>query len=331
MNEVKQIFDYFDNEIKSSFEQIDLAICERMSEIRIRVNQPVVIVIKNRSYFVDYNGDIYDYVTHTSIVFDKVKFDELVLRLCDFSIYSHEEELKNGYITLNNGSRVGISGTALYSDNKISSIKEITSINIRIPREVKGCANNILNCLYVNSFPSIIVAGKPNSGKTTVLRDIANQLSNGFNNTYRKIAVIDERNEIAGKNLDGFSLNLGVNTDVMTGIKKAKGIEIATRVLSPEMIIFDEIATMEEVEQVKSAFSCGISFALSVHVADKTDLLSKPIIKSLLMTNEFSYIVLLENYTYSYSILDCSEVLNEIIRNGINNNINNKCRNYSIK
>lgn len=331
MNRVKEIYEYFDDEIKFAFEQIDSAIYERMSEIRIRINQPVVIVIKNRSYFIDYNGDIYDYVTHNSIVFDKNRFDELVLRLCDFSIYSHEEELKDGYIALNNGSRIGISGTALYSDNKISTIKDITSLNIRIPRDVSGCANNILNCLYVNSFPSIIIAGKPNSGKTTILRDMANQLSNGFNNTYRKIAIIDERNEIAGKDLDGFSLNLGINTDVLTGIKKSKGIEIATRALSPEMIICDEIATVDEVEQVKSAFSCGISFALSVHVADKTDLLSKPIFKSLLMTNEFSYIVLLENYTYSYSIIDCSEVLNEIIGNGINNNINNKCRNYSVK
>lgn len=330
MNPINEIVKYFDDSLRNAFSEIDEIILSKITEIRIRKNRPIVIIIRNTAYFIDYNGDLYDYPPHNAVRIDSQQFDKLFLSLCDYSIYSSMENMKNGFITLESGSRIGIASTCVFKNKGINAVKDITSLNIRIHKEVVSCADSILNSLYVNSFPSIIVAGAPNSGKTTLLRDLSYQLSNGFNNHYPKIAVVDERNEIAGKQNDNYCMSVGVNCDVLTGFTKAKGIEIATRVLSPNMIVCDEIATLDEVESIEYAFSSGITFALSVHLSDKEDLVNKPIMKKLLKTNEFSYIVLLKNHTYETQIIDAGEVLNEINRNDNLNYILNSGRDSTI-
>lgn len=323
MNELSNVLSYMPDKVKSAFNMLDENILNRINELRIRRDKPIVLVIKNTSYFIDIKGDLYDYLMSQSIGVNSEEFDNLFMSLCDYSLYDNMENLKNGFLTLSNGARIGVASTAVNDEDGIVSVKDIVSLNIRIPQEVKGCAEKILNFLYVNSFPSIIVAGKPNSGKTTLLRDIARMLSDGFNNRYTKVCVIDERNEFAAKKDNNLSMDVGVNTDVLTAFNKAKGIEIATRTLSPEMIICDEISNDEEVQSILYAFSSGISFALSVHISGRDDLLYKPIIKTLLQSQEFSYIVLLDNYTYSPEIIEASEVLSEIHRNDRADNLIN--------
>ena len=314
LNKLESIISYMNDDMKTLFSLLDKNILLRINEIRIRRNNYVVIIIKNTSYFVDYNGDIYDYPSNNCVKIGNDEFEQIYLSFCNYSVYSNSENLKNGFTTLNNGARIGIAGSAVYDNGSLVSVKDIKSLNIRIPKEVKNCADSVLRFLYVNSFPSVIVAGKPNSGKTTLLRDMARQLSSGFNNRYRKIAVVDERGEICGKCDAESLLDVGINTDVLTSFPKHIGIEIATRTLSPEMIICDEISTVEEVKSILYAFSSGIRFVLSVHISSKEDLLHKPIIKLLLNSQEFSYIVLLDNYTYKTEIIDAGEIYNEICR-----------------
>lgn len=317
------VLDYFNDKLKDVFCALDDDILIRINEIRIRKNREVVVVIKNTSYFIDYNADIYDYPSNHCVVVNSEDFDEIFMNICDYSIYNNMDNLKKGFITLPDGSRVGVAGSAVFDDGKIISVKDITSLNFRVSKQIVGCADEVLNFLYVNAFPSIIIAGRPNSGKTTLLRDIARGLSGGFNNKYTKIAVIDERNEIAGKRNGEITMNLGCNTDVISSYSKAQGIEIATRTLSPEMIICDEISTMQEVESILYSFSSGISFALSVHISSQQDLLNKPIINVLLKTKQFSYIVLLDDYTYKPEIIEADEIYNEICRNGESYTFNN--------
>ena len=301
--------------LRDVLNQIDANVLNTVNEIRIRRDKPLVLIIRNSTYFVDNNGFLIDYCHKNSFVVKSTVFDKLFMNLCDYSIHNNIENLKKGFLTLSNGARVGVASTAVCDENGYVSVKDIVALNIRVPQEVKGCCSRILNLLYTNDLPSIIVAGKPNSGKTTLLRDIARMLSSGHNGIYRKVAIIDERNEFAAKNETNISMDLGINTDVLTSFSKSVGIELATRTLSPELIICDEVATDKELESILYAFSSGVSFALSVHISDKDDLLTKPIIRTLLETREFSYIIFLDNYTYIPKIIDTTEVLNEIHRN----------------
>ena len=327
MSELDYILSYMNDELKTVLSLLDSNIQPRVNEIRIRKENFLVIVIKNTSYFIDFNGDIYDYPSSHCVFINAAAFDDLFLKFCNYSVYSNSKNINNGFITLDNGSRIGVSGTAVYENNEIINVKDISSMNIRISKEIKNCSEGILNFLYVNSFPSIIVAGKPNSGKTTLLRDMARLLSSGFNNRFAKLAIVDERNEICGNKQGKPALDVGINTDVLTSFSKAKGIEIATRTLSPDMIICDEVSTLDEVKSIMYAFSSGISFALSVHIAGREDLLHKPIIKMLLDSHEFSYIVLLDNYTYKPEIIDTGDIYDEICRNDCAHYFVNGCGN----
>ena len=315
MEYIDYIISFMNSELKSVLSVLDINILSRVTEIRIRKENYLIIVIKNTSYFIDYNGDLYDFPSSHCVFISSEVFDELFYSFCNYSIYSNAENINKGFITLENGSRIGLAGTAVYQNGEILSVKDINSMNIRISRDVKNCSDGVLNFLYVNKFPSIIVAGMPNSGKTTLLRDIARQLSGGFNNRFCKITVVDERNEICPKRGNDYYLDVGINTDVLSSFSKAHGIETATRTLSPDMIICDEISTQSEVDSILFAFSSGVRFALSVHIGDKCDLYNKPIIRKLLETREFSYIVLLENHKYKPVIIDAGEVYNEICRN----------------
>ncbi|MBR1762755.1 MAG: hypothetical protein IJ731_05250 [Eubacterium sp.] len=323
MSELEYIVSFMDGDLKSVLSLLDKNILCRINELRVRKENYLVIVIKNTSYFIDCNGDLYDYPNSKCVFINEECFDRLYLSFCNYSVYSNAENILNGFITLANGSRIGIAGSAVYDESRLLSVKDISSMNIRVSREVKNCADSILNFLYVNSFPSVIVAGMPNSGKTTLLRDMARQLSGGFNNRFRKIAIVDERNEICGKREGKNFLDIGINADVLTSFPKAKGIEIATRTLSPEMIICDEVATVDEVNSILYAFSSGVRFALSVHISSSEDLLYKPIIRMLLSSREFDYIILLDNYTYKTEIIDAGEVFDEICRNDNSDYISN--------
>ena len=321
---ISGVLEYMTDNQRSSLEKIDFEVANKICEIRIRRNQPLILVIRNTSYFLDESGDVYNCPAHNIVYVDSDEFDKLFLRLCDYSLYSNSENLKNGFITLSNGARVGVSASAVYDNGKMISVKDITSLNIRIPRESVNCSSGVLNFLYTNAFPSIIVAGRANSGKTTLLRDISRGLSSGFNNRYVKVAIIDERNEFAAKHGTENNMNVGINTDVLTSFSKSTGIDIATRVLSPELIVCDEISTDAEVESIIQSFSSGIKFALSVHCADYKDLINKSIIKKLLFTKEFSYIILLDNYTYKPEIIDATEVYGEIFGTYGNCFVNNR-------
>lgn len=307
------------DEMQSVFADIDASLLSRITEIRVRSNNFLVLVFKGVSYFVKDNGELSDKANDACVKTSAKYVDKLFLKLCDYSVYANSDSIKCGYITLSNGARVGVSGTAVTEKNEIIIVKDISSLNIRIPYEIKGCSDKVLNFLYVNLFPSIIVAGMPSSGKTTLLRDMAFQLSNGFADRYRKVVIVDERNELAGRTNNDFAFRIGANTDVLSSYPKAEGIELATRTLSPEMIICDEVSKPSEVEAISLAFSTGVSFALSVHIGSKLDLYRKRIIKQLIETGEFSYIVLLDGLTYSAQIIETQEVYREICRNSGDN------------
>lgn len=291
-----------------------------LTEIRIRRNMPVAFVIDGRVRFADENCQTVRVLPKNALCVSSSEFDEMFNRLCSYSVYSNMNNLKNGFVTLENGSRVGVCSSAVYEDESLVSVKDVMSVNIRIPRQAVGCGVEVCDRLFSSGLCSAIVAGKPSGGKTTLLRDMAKSISDGQSGEYKKVVIIDERNELAGKVGNEFTLDVGVNTDVITGFSKAKAIEIAVRTLSPDVIVCDEISTPEELDGIKFGFSCGVNFLLSVHIGKKEDLFVKPIIKNLLSTSEFEKIVLLGN-DYSAKIFDSREVVNEINRRDNNRSV----------
>ncbi len=290
-------------------------ILKQLNEIRIRKNMPLILVFGKNCLFITKKGKLLNHVSDTAYIVGDEEFDLVFRRLSNYSVHSFIDNLTKGFITGEDGSRIGVCSTAVIKEGSVSSVKEITSLNIRVSNEVKDCARPILNMLYINNFPSIIVASPPAGGKTTFLRDMARLLSGGFNNKYRKVVIIDERNELACKGSNGLSADVGINTDVLTGFPKSVGIEAALRTLSPDIIICDEITKTEEAAAISEGFNSGVKFAVSVHAASKSDLLRKNAVRELISRNEFDYAVMLNDYTNDFEITEVSELRSEIFGN----------------
>lgn len=198
----------------------------------------------------------------------------------------------------------------MYKDGIIHSVRDISSLNIRISHEYKGCSKKIIDLVYQDTLPSIIVAGKPGCGKTTFLRDYAKQLSDGYKGTYKKVTIADERKELAA------DFDIGLNTDVLCGFEKAKAIEIASRTLAPDLIVCDEIGSITEVKAISGGFINGVSFAVSIHFSDFFRLENNPVLFELLKTNQFDYLIILKSYTDEFDVVNLREVKNESNRSG---------------
>ncbi len=299
--------------LKDIFNNFDKTIMTLITEIRLRRNKPLIVYLKNVPYFISIGGQLVNNFSENTVKIDDECFDFITDRLCNRSYHTNMHTMIDGYITAKNGSRVGIGASAVYKENTVTSVKDINSLNIRIAREYKGCARKILNILYTSATPSIIVAGPVLSGKTTFLRDFSRIVSSGFAGSYRKVSIVDERREISS----GF--DVGINTDVLVGFEKAKGIEIATRTLSPDIIVCDEIGNPDELNAIEHGFSSGISFAVSVHMKNEKQIFTNKIIAGLIATREFDYIILLKEFTDEFEIIDLAEEKNESGRSGNDN------------
>lgn len=283
--------------INNSLALLPAEVLKSITELRIRKNLPLVTVFGNRVCFITPQGKLMNHISEYAYTVSEDEFDLIFRRLCNYSVHCEIDNMINGFITVSGGNRVGVCSSAVTNGGRVTAVKNPTSLNIRIAKEIKNCAKSVLNTIYVNKLPSIIVAAPPGGGKTTFLRDFARLLSSGFNNKYRKVCIVDERNEIACCDSEGGFADIGFNTDVICGFPKAIGIENAVRSLSPEMIVCDEISSEKEIEVMQSGFLSGSAFAVSVHAGSMRQLMNKRIVQDLIDTGEFEYIVFLKNYT----------------------------------
>ena len=297
MNDFGFLRDYLDKDIFEALKTLE-DVSDEITEIRLRRNRNVVIVQKGTSRFL--------YAKDKAVVVDDRQFDEMFLKMCDYSLYSNEESLKNGYITLKNGARIGICSTAVYNSDLLVSTKNITSLNVRLPREIKGFGEKAVNNIFTNGLKSVLIAGKPSSGKTTLLRDIARLLSDKM----YKVCVIDSRNELAGKQGFDFTLDLGVDTDVLTGFEKSQAVDIALRTMSPQLIVCDEISKKSELRAICNGFSSGVYFLASVHADDISSIFRRTVSRELILSREFQKIIMLSD-NFEYKIFDTDEVIYE--------------------
>ena len=259
---------------------------EKIMEIHLVSGQPLVLHTAISSYFINENSELTKRISDNLVTVTLQMINECFNSLCGYSVYSKQNELVNGFLTLPGGNRAGVCGTAILKDNKISNIRDISSINIRVADEIKDCSKFLLE--KINNKKSLLICGAPCSGKTTMLRDIARILS------YKsRVSLIDSRMELAcfNKGASGFDVGL---CDVFTSYRKRDGFEQAVRCMSPEYIICDEIGE-EDVLGIINAQKSGVRVIASAHCADKSELLKKPSLRPLIQSKCFSTYVFLKN------------------------------------
>lgn len=313
MDNISYFISLFPRFIGDTINLLDKSIKSKISEIRLRKNKPIIIYVLNTLYFIEHSGVLSRTLNDRCIRIQEEDFEYICDKLCSHSYHTNMSSLIDGYVTAKNGSRIGVSSTAVYKDDKIYSVKDISSLNIRISHECRNCAKKIIDLTFRKSLPSIIVAGLPGCGKTTFLRDYARLISNGYSGAYKKVAIVDERKEIAA------DFDVGINTDILSDFGKAKGIEIATRTLSPDLIVCDEIGSIDELEKIRYSFSTGVNFAVSIHLKDAEDIFSNIMTDELIKTGQFDFIIILKSYTDEFEIIDLGEIKLEGGRNDNDN------------
>ncbi|WP_199798431.1 stage III sporulation protein AA [Clostridium fermenticellae] len=257
---------------------------DKLQEIRMRMDKPLIIEIGNDEF-------IYDYVVK------KEDMKIVIQRISNYSIYAFEEEIKKGYITIRGGHRIGICGRCIIEKNEVKTIKNIGSINIRICHEVSGCSNKIMKFIVSKGeILNSIIISPPKCGKTTLIRDITKNVSNGFNNlslSGKKVCVIDERSEIAGCYNGVPQLDVGVRTDILDSCPKSDGIIMAIRSMSPDLVVCDEIGTYKEMDSIVTALNSGISLIVTIHGYGVEDLYKRPVFKEIIDNNVFKRCIVL--------------------------------------
>ena len=272
--------------IRAVLGKLPVTIKSNAEEIRLRAGLPVALTVCGETVFIRTSGQTSFIITRDLLISEKTDIEESFRLLCKSSVYAHENELKNGFIMMDNGHRAGVCGTL--SEGGI--MHDITSLNIRIAREIIGAANDI-----VRSFDGggLLIAGPPGSGKTTVLRDLIRQLSGGICGRHYRVAVIDSRGEISG-GVNGKSGNdLGPDCDVLLTADKAAGIEMAVRTMFPHIVAFDEIGTKEELKRVSESFCAGVTVITTAHIGSVDDLMRRSVTAALIESGAVSKVALL--------------------------------------
>ena len=246
-----------------------------ISEIRLRADAPASLTFGERNIY-RFGGEM--------IVCRENEIAETLQRLCGDSVHSYSETIKEGFISLENGCRVGVCGIVSLGGGAIKSVYRVLALAIRIPHDVVGVARSVVPLLCGERTEGALFYAPPNVGKTTLIRDLARTASSG--DAPRRIALIDTRGEIFVK--EWFSHSL---VDVLRGYPRAKGIEIATRTLSPEIIFCDEIGSADESAAILSAQNSGVPLIATAHADSLEALLRRPNMKMLYDHSVFRYYI----------------------------------------
>ncbi|MBQ8424969.1 MAG: stage III sporulation protein AA [Clostridia bacterium] len=272
----KWLFDYIVNNY----------IIDYIYEIRIRLNKPIIV---------NYRGN-YEVLSEKNNYNSKpiISNNELINYIMTVatkqSIYAYNDEIKHCYIQGENGIRIGICGTVVYNNGKILTIKNITSLNVRIAHQVINCSKSIIDFICFNKcIKNTLILSPPAQGKTTFIRDIAYQLSNykGINN----ILIIDERFEIAGGYLS--DINVGKTTDIISGCEKSYAFYDTIKTMSPSVIITDEISSESDIESIKQTIRSGVKVIATTHAESISDVKSKKYFDVMLNLKYFDRIIVL--------------------------------------
>ena len=244
-----------------------------IQEIRLRAGQPVIIHRKGEELFLTDTGELSRKPSEGHLATGR-ELSQMLEHICHYSPYAYEEELRQGFITVGGGHRVGVAGQAVMeADGRVRTFKNISYLNIRVSHQMKGAADGVLPGMYRQGrLCSALIVSPPGCGKTTLLRDLIRQISDG--NAYGQgmtVGVVDERSELAGSFLGKPQNDMGMRTDVLDGCPKDIGMLLLLRAMSPQVIAIDELGGEGELRALGQAAACGCRILATVHGEDRRD------------------------------------------------------------
>ena len=255
----------------------------KLQEIRLRVAKPVLIIYENEEKQVE------------ALTVTKEQMRECMEYISNYSLYAFEEEMRQGFITIKGGHRIGLAGKVVLKENRVENMRYISFINIRLAHQVRGCADTLMKYLVHDNliYPTLIIS-PPRCGKTTMLRDMIRQISNGFSGFRgRTVGVVDERSELGACYMGIPQNDLGLRTDILDCCPKAEGMMMLIRSMAPEVIAVDEIGMAEDIEAMSYARNCGCTMIATAHGSSMEDIENKPMLGQLVKEQAFGrYVVL---------------------------------------
>ena len=251
--------DFLPKRIACALSNVDLG---NVIEIRLRGGQPIIIKLLDKKCYLSNDG--ITIIKNKALICELLDIQDVILNLTENSLYAYNDRLKNGFLTNNFGVRIGIAGECVFNDNEIVTIKNVSSINIRIPNFVKDCSQKIVNYMTSKNLFNALIISTPGYGKTTILKDLSLKLNEYFS---KNILIIDERGEFKGIQ--------GENIDLVRFSNKYYAFNYCIRSLSPEIIITDELVTKSDWQCVQNAVNSGLNIIASVHSSCVDELIHK--------------------------------------------------------
>lgn len=264
---------------------------EYLQEVRFRVGQPVLLQYKNQEFSLKEKKEGRGIA---ACIFSKEEMKETIEYISNFSMYAFENEMRQGFLTIQGGHRIGIAGKVFVEQGRVKRITNIGSLNIRIAHEVIGCSKKIIQYLWEkDEFCHTLIISPPGGGKTTLLRDIIREIAG--EKSRLTVGVVDERSEIAASYMGIPQNQLGIRCDVMDGCPKAEGLLMLLRSMAPDVIALDEIGGEEDLAALQQGRNCGCKILATIHGSSIEEIKRKPQMKELMANQGFERYVILGN------------------------------------
>ena len=267
---------------------------EKLQEIRLRIGKPLILWLEGKEFFLSERGML---TKHKSLAY--IVSTEDVKRTMEYvgeySLYAYESELRQGFMTIQGGHRVGVTGKTIIENQQVKGVHQISGMNIRFAHQVKGCADSVMPFVVENQqvYHTLIIS-PPRCGKTTMLRDLVRQISDGTEHFAGcTVGVVDERSEIGGSYQGVPQNDLGIRTDLLDCCPKSEGMMMLIRSMSPAVIAVDEVGNYEDINAIETAIYSGCKLLATVHGSSIEEIKKKPLLERLIKEHAFErYIIL---------------------------------------